>query len=299
MTTKTSNPVESTAEREIIATRVFDAPRELLWELWTDPRHVVKWWGPRGFTTTILKMEVRPGGVWQHVMRGPDGTDYPNRSIFKEVVKPERIVYSHGGGRKGGPGARFEATWTFDALEDGKTKVTIRMIFPSAAARDKVVKEYGAIEGAHQTLARLGEETAKAPVIVEQTLNAPVETVWKAITDKDQMKQWYFESLDSFRPETGFQTQFKVRNGDKEYLHIWKVAFVVTGKKIAYSWKYGGYPGNSLVKFELFADGGKTRIKLTHAGLETFLPESNPALARGNFVKGWTHFAAALKEFLE
>ncbi len=147
-------------ERELVITRVFNAPRSLVFKAWTDPRHVVHWWGPKGFTTTIQEMDVRPGGVWRHIMHGPDGTDYPNKSVFTEVVKPERIVYSHGGGKKGGPGAHFEAAWSFEAQGD-KTKVTIRMLFPSATERDRVVKEYGAIEGGNQTLERLAEHLAK------------------------------------------------------------------------------------------------------------------------------------------
>jgi len=148
-------------DREIVVSREFDASRELVWEAWTNPKHVVNWWGPRGFSATIEKMDVRPGGVWKHVMHGPDGANYPNKSVFKEVIKPERIVYSHSGGREGGPGASFVATWTFDAVAAGKTRVTIRMVFPSAADRDFVVKEFGAIEGGKQTLERLGEYLAK------------------------------------------------------------------------------------------------------------------------------------------
>jgi uncharacterized protein YndB with AHSA1/START domain len=146
-----------TADREILISRIVDAPRELVWEAMTDPKHIVHWWGPRGFTTTIETMDVRPGGVWKHVMHDPDGVDYPNKSIFKEVLKPQRIVFSHTGAKKGGPGANFIATWTFDALEANKTKVTMHMIFPTAADRDTVVKEYGAIEGGKQTLQRLSE----------------------------------------------------------------------------------------------------------------------------------------------
>jgi uncharacterized protein YndB with AHSA1/START domain len=153
--------VSTTRDREIVISRVFDAPRDLVWEAWTNPKHVVNWWGPKGFTTTIQVMDVRPGGTWQHTMHGPDGTDYPNKSIFKEVVKPERIVYSHGGGRKGAPGVHFEATWTFDAEAPNKTKLTMRMVFASAGDRDTVVNEYGAIEGGKQTLARLEEYLAK------------------------------------------------------------------------------------------------------------------------------------------
>jgi uncharacterized protein YndB with AHSA1/START domain len=150
-----------TMDREIVISRVFDAPRELVWEVWTDPKHVVHWWGPNGFTTTIETMDVRRGGVWKHVMHGPDGTDYPNKSAFKEVVKPERIVYSHGGGREGGPGTHFEATWTFDALEGNKTRLTGRMVFASAADREHVVREFNAIEGGRQTLGRLAGYLAR------------------------------------------------------------------------------------------------------------------------------------------
>ena len=149
------------ADREIVISREFDAPRELVWEAWTNPKHVVNWWGPRGFSTAIEKMDVRPGGVWKHVMRGPDGANYPNKSVFKEVVKPERIVYSHGGRQENGPGTSFVSTWTFDAVTAGRTRVTIRMVFPSPAARDLVVKEFGAIEGGKQTLERLGEHLSK------------------------------------------------------------------------------------------------------------------------------------------
>ena len=80
------SPVADTSEREILLSRVFDAPRNLVWEAWTDPRQVAQWWGPNGFTTTIEVMDVRPGGHWRHVMHGPDGTDYPNDIVFLEVV---------------------------------------------------------------------------------------------------------------------------------------------------------------------------------------------------------------------
>jgi len=150
----------NTADREIVVSRVFDAPREMVWDAWTDPKQVVRWWGPHGFSTTIHEMDVRPGGVWRHTMHGPDGTDYPNKSRFIEVVKPERIVYSNAGGKKGEEGAQFEAIWTFEALGD-KTKLTIRMIFPTVEVREHVVKTYGAIEGGKQTLERLEQHLSQ------------------------------------------------------------------------------------------------------------------------------------------
>jgi len=160
MDASTNNAAASTADREIVITRTFDAPRELVWEAMTNPEHVVNWWGPNGFSTTIEKMDLRVGGVWKHVMHGPDGTDYPNKSVFTEIVKPDRIKYSHGGGTKGKPGVQFEATWTFDVVGT-QTKVTLHSIFPTAADRDLVVKTYGAIEGGKQTLARLADYLSK------------------------------------------------------------------------------------------------------------------------------------------
>ena len=190
-----TSPAADTADREIVLTRVFDAPRELVWNAWTDPEQVVQWWGPRGFTTTIHEIDVRPGGIWRHTMHGPDGTDYPNESKFIEVVKPERIVYSHGGGKKGDPGAQFEATWMFEAQGD-KTKLTLRMVFPTAAVREHVVKTYGAIEGGKQTLDRLAEQLSRPPAsgrdfVIARVFDAPRDLVFKVCTDPEHMKHWW------------------------------------------------------------------------------------------------------------
>ena len=145
----------SEADRELVITRLFAAPRSLLFEVWTDPEHVDHWWGPTGFTLTTTVMDVRPGGVWRYVMHGPDGTDYDNEVIYTEIVEPERLVYLHGSGQENDP-EQFQVTATF-AQEGSQTKVTLRMVFASAEMRDKVVREYGAVEGANQTLDRLAE----------------------------------------------------------------------------------------------------------------------------------------------
>jgi uncharacterized protein YndB with AHSA1/START domain len=124
-------------------------------------------------------------------MRGPDGTEYPNKSVFKEIVKPERIVYSHGGSRKGGKEISFVSTWTFEVVEKNKTRLTLRHAFPTIEERDRVVREYGAIEGGKQTLERLGELLAEPLFRIDRTLDAPRELVWKAWTDPRQMAQWW------------------------------------------------------------------------------------------------------------
>jgi uncharacterized protein YndB with AHSA1/START domain len=144
--------------RSIIGTRVFDAPRDLVFAAFTDPKHLAQWWGPNGFTTTTYSFDLRPGGVWRFVMHGPDGRDYQNRITFDEIVRPERIVYRHGGGDDVEP-VQFRQTILFEDI-DGKTRLTWRGDFPSAAERDRVIKEYGAGKGLVQTMARLAEFVA-------------------------------------------------------------------------------------------------------------------------------------------
>ncbi len=144
--------------RSIIGIREFDAPRELVFAAWTDAKHLAQWWGPNGFTTTS-HFEFRPGGVWRFVMHGPDGRDYQNRVTFEEIVPPERIVYRHGGGEDVEP-VQFRQTVMFEDLGGRRTRITWRGDFPSAAERDRVVKEYGAGEGLVQTMARLADYVA-------------------------------------------------------------------------------------------------------------------------------------------
>jgi len=144
--------------RSIIGEREFDAPRALVFEAFTDPNHLAQWWGPNGFTTTTSSFDMRPGGVWRFVMRGPDGRDYQNRITYEEVVPPERLVYRHGGGEDVEP-VQFRQTITFEDL-GGRTRITWRGDFPSASERDRVIKKYGADKGLVQTLARLSEFVA-------------------------------------------------------------------------------------------------------------------------------------------
>ncbi len=134
-------------------------------------------------------------------------------------------------------------------------------------------------------------------VVIERTFKAPVARVWKALTNADEMRVWYFD-LKEFKPEVGFEFEFTVEHEGVRYHHLCKITQVIPQKKIAYTWRYAGEDGNSLVTFELFADGDKTRLKLTHKGLETF--PKLPAYARTNFEKGWTEIiGSSLKQYVE
>ena len=139
--------------RSIIGVREFDAPRDLVFAAFTDPKHLAQWWGPNGFTTTTHSFDFRPGGVWRFVMHGPDGRDYQNRISFEEIVPPERIVYRHGGSDDVEP-VHFKQTVLFEDI-GGRTRITCRSDFPSASARDRVIKEYRADTGLEQHMARL------------------------------------------------------------------------------------------------------------------------------------------------
>jgi uncharacterized protein YndB with AHSA1/START domain len=140
--------------RAIITTRLLGASRRLVWTAWTDPKHLARWWGPDGFSTTTSSFDFRVGGVWRFVMHGPDGRDYENRITFDEIVEPERILYHHGGGDDVEP-VQFRTTVTFEEVSRNETRLTLHAVFPSAEERNRVVREYGADKGAVQTLARL------------------------------------------------------------------------------------------------------------------------------------------------
>ncbi|HEX7847812.1 MAG TPA: SRPBCC family protein [Chitinophagaceae bacterium] len=144
MSTKKENP----PGRELSISRLFHAPRELVWEVWTNPEHIKHWWGPEGFTNTITTMNVAPGGEWEFIMHGPDGTDYKNKHIYKEVVKPEKLVLEHVTGPK------FTMTATFEAQGEN-TLVTLHSVFESAEQLQEVIMVFKADIGMQQNMDRM------------------------------------------------------------------------------------------------------------------------------------------------
>ena len=139
-------------ERQIVVSRVFQAPRELVFRAFTEQEHVEQWWGPNGFTLTTHEMDVRPGGTWRFLMHGPDGVDYPNTLFYEVIAGPARLVFRH-------EDPEFRITVTFDEFM-GMTALTMRMVFATAEARDVADETYHATQGNNETLDRLGQHLA-------------------------------------------------------------------------------------------------------------------------------------------
>ena len=146
------NQMTDTAGREIVVSHEIDAPPALVFEAFTDVRHLSRWFGPDGFTTTTKSFDFRVGGEWDFMMHGPDGTHYPNWIRWREIDPPKRIMVDHGSFRDD-PDA-FESTFTFEPVGD-RTRIVLRNVFPTKALRDQAVEKFGAIEGGQQTLGRL------------------------------------------------------------------------------------------------------------------------------------------------
>lgn len=190
-----------TSDREIVVSRIINAPRELVFQMFTDPAHVNEWWGPNGFTNTTYEMDVRAGGVWRYKMHGPDGTDYPNRIQYCEVVRPERLAYTHDADEGGDPAHAFEGEITFVEMDD-RTQVNLHLICRSAAQR-RGLAEFGAIEGGNQTLARLdaytgalmmsnpGQYPENETFVISRVFKADQESVFAALTEAERLGQWW------------------------------------------------------------------------------------------------------------
>lgn len=164
--TNKNNSTDAQDEREIVITRIFNAPRELVFKVWTEKKHIEQWWGPKGFTTRVEQMDARPGGSWRYVMCGPDGTEYPVNGVFREVVPPERIVTSDRFDegfeelvKVDIPRGIIVVTTLFEDLGD-KTRLTLRILHATAEDRRKH-EEMGVIAGWNSSFECLDEYLAK------------------------------------------------------------------------------------------------------------------------------------------
>lgn len=151
-----SNPLDTWAlDREIVLSRVIDAPRTKVFEAWTQSEHLCQWFGPAEFMIESIHCDIRIGGMWRFVMVAPDGTRWESRMVFLEIISPERIVMDHGSDVDNDPG-RFRTTVTFDEQSDGKTVITLRQLHPTVQQR-KAGIGFGAVEFGYQTLDKLAK----------------------------------------------------------------------------------------------------------------------------------------------
>jgi uncharacterized protein YndB with AHSA1/START domain len=293
------------ADREIVITRVINAPRELVFGAFTDPQNIGQWWGPTGFTTTTYQRDVRPGGTWRYMMHGPDGVDYPNRIDYIDIEKPERLVYDHGTGvteLKDDP-ARFHVTITFS--EQGKQcLVTMRSRFTSAE-RCAAVKKFGAIEGGNQTLSRLEEylsnNSAASPITLRVTrrFSASAERVFDAWLDPAHVKQWLFATPTGkmlhveVDARVGGRFVIVERRGDIDAYHTGIYSAIDRPRHLAFTFATN----------EQMADAAQVQIDIVSLpqGCELTLSQTLPAKFAEyaeRTQQGWTTMLAGLDQLL-
>lgn len=187
------------ADSEILVRRTFEAPRSLVWRMFTEPEQLAMWWGPTGFTTSTAHHDCKVGGQWRYTMHGPDGQGYENLINYLEVDEPTRLVYKHGGEVDVEP-IDFTVEVTFEEEQPGRTRVVMRSVFPTPEAKHRVVSKYNALDGARQTMGRLAEHLARASdggpgegdtLLIRRVFDAPVELVWQAWTTPEHMINWF------------------------------------------------------------------------------------------------------------
>jgi len=289
----------ATAANEIAASRTFDAPRRLVFSMWTTPTHLSWWYGPHGFKTETTSFDFRPGGEWIFTMRGPAGKEYPNHVVYREIDAPNRIVYTH-------VDPKFESTVTFED-EGGKTRVSVVMRFDDAATREFVAREHGALAGLQQTLERLGRLaesfSAWAPagdeVVMSREFDAPRELVYAMWTQPEHIAWWYgprgysmtIESMD-VRP--GGSWKFVLHGPDGGNLDFDITYQVVEPpSRLAYS-----VPSEHFDVEHTFEDlGGKRTRLVSRARFET--PAQRDAMLARGAIEGYDETLTRLKTIVE
>lgn len=309
MNTGNGTRSEEIVSHDIVISRSFDIPRWFVFMAWVDAARLMRWLGPEGFTNLVCELDPQPGGVLRVHMCAPDETVYRMSGVISEVTRSRRIAFTSVAlGEQGEP--LFEVFHMVTLAErGGRTELELRarVLNVSAAVVHHLT---GMRQGWSEALERLDaylRETSSdlrvprvnnEPLVLEQILNVPVDRVWKALTDRDEIRCWYFD-IEDFRPEIGFEFRFSASKAGKRYRHVCRIIEVLPGRKLSYSWRYEGHEGMSQVTFEMSAVEGGTSLRLTHAGLETF-PADNRDFVRTAFSEGWDYIlGTALTEFLE
>jgi len=320
---------ERTSKRELVSTHVFDAPRELVWKAWTNPKLIPRWWGPRKYSTVVEKMDVRPGGTWRFVQRDAEGNEFGFHGEYLEVVPPERIVETFE--YEGMPGHVLTESAVFEEVR-GKTKVTQKSVFATVEDLEGMLAS-GMEEGARETIERFAElveepkgsggQPKKAPakgraqkneLVITRIFNAPPERVWKALTDPREMRQWWgpkgftAPSL-SVDLRVGGVFRYCMRSPEgKDYWGTGVYREIVPGKRIVYTDSFADEKGNvvpatyygmgadipleMLVTLTFEKEKNHTKVTLHHAGMPVG-PDFDGA------TQGWNEMFDKLVKHLE
>ncbi len=296
---------------EIHISRTYDAPVAAVWDAWTDPDQVAQWWGPRGFTLTTHSKDLRPGGHWAYTMHGPDGVDYPNKTVYFEVEEHAKLVYDHGANDDRPP--MFRVTVTF-AEVDGKTHMDMTMSLPTPEAAEEA-RKFIKKAGGNSTWDRLAEylekgSTGKEQFVINRSFDAPLEAMFEMWTKPEHFSQWL--------PPTGFTMQFlraEIKTGGSslyfmsngegvkfhgriEYLKIqrpdclvYTQQFCDEQENIARHPLAPTWPATMLTTVKLTAEGlDRTRVTVTWEPYGPTTPQELAAFveARGGMTLGWT-----------
>lgn len=256
--------IASDPARELVATRELTAPRELVFNLWSKPEHLTKWWGPEGFRTTTHELEFRDGGTWRFTMHGPDGTDYENVIQYQTVRPHDLIEYHHGGETDI---VNFHVIVKFEELGPNTTQLQFRMVFPSADEKQRTISEFGADEGLRGTICRLDvllleEQFAANPfelrlalpcstdILMKRAFRAPKSLVYAAFTKSEMLKQWWGPH-DITVPEYsvdlrvgGSWTAVCARNESEQYRFRGEFLEIVPEETLVQTFEFEGFPGH-------------------------------------------------------
>ena len=291
------------ATREITLTRIIDAPRELVFRMWTDPAHLAKWWGPRDFTNPVCEIDARPGGAIRIVMRAPDGTDYPMAGTFREIVVPERLVFTNCALDRDGKILLDGLTAVTFAKQGEKTKLTVQT---RATALVHAAARYleGMQAGWEQTLDGLEqhtEATAARELTVTRMLDAPRELVFRLWTDPEHAAQWWgpqgFTTIScemDVRPGGAYRACMRSPEGTRHCrCGIYREIVVPERLVFTFAWEDAqGNPGHETLVTLTFGEiGGKTRLTLHQAIFET-------VTARNEHQRGWTSTVERFAEYV-
>jgi uncharacterized protein YndB with AHSA1/START domain len=270
-----------TAARELVLTRIIDAPRELVFRMWTDPVHLAKWWGPRDFTNPVCEIDPRPGGALRIVMRAPDGTDYPMAGTFREIVAPERLIFTNCALDRDGNVLLDGLTTVIFAEHSGKTRLTVQT---RATALVHSAARYleGMQAGWEQTLDGLeqhAQDTAARELVVTRIIDAPRDIVFSAWADPKQAAQWWgpqgFTTIScdmDVRPGGAYRACMRSPEGT-QHCRRGRYREVVKPERLVFTFAWedaNGNPGHETLVRVTFADlGGKTELTLHQAIFDT------------------------------